>query len=146
MGEAYLSALGMLTTGIATIWTGEQASCLLFFYLSWIILSSFVDRDMLMRFHWGLAVGHVYTHQQPCANGSVVWGNSGQDLQSRNGPEDPEVSRMDEDIIGSGTDGSGSESDDDDYESSEEGEEDNDDDDDERWLDINEMYGSDGDN
>jgi hypothetical protein len=22
----------------------------------------FLDRDMLMRFHWGLAVGHIYTH------------------------------------------------------------------------------------
>jgi hypothetical protein len=22
----------------------------------------FVDRDMVMRFHWGLAAGHVYTH------------------------------------------------------------------------------------
>jgi len=99
---------------------------------------------MLMRFHWGLAVGHVYTHQQPCTNGSVVWGNSGQNLQSSNGPEDLEVSnrtRMDEDIIGSGTDGSGSESDDDDYEPSED-EEDDDDDDDEHWLDTNEMYGS----
>ena len=96
-----------------------------------------------MRFHWGLAVGHVYTHQQPCTNGSVVWGNSGQNLQSSNGPEDLEVSnqtRMDEDIIGSGTDGSGSESDDDDYKPLEEDEED--DDNDEHWLDTNEMYGS----
>ena len=76
-----------------------------------------------------------------------VWGNSSQDLQSRNGPEDPKVSRMDEDIIGSGTGSSGSESDDDDYKSSE-GEEDNDNDNDndKRWLDINEMYGSDDDN
>jgi hypothetical protein len=24
----------------------------------------FVDRDMIMRYHWGLAVGHVYTHGQ----------------------------------------------------------------------------------
>lgn len=31
-------------------------------------LLSFVDRDMLMRYHWGLAVGHVYTrgrHNSP---------------------------------------------------------------------------------
>jgi hypothetical protein len=27
-------------------------------------ITSFVDRDMLMRYHWGLAVGHVYTHQR----------------------------------------------------------------------------------
>lgn len=24
---------------------------------------SFADRDMLMRYHWGLAVGHVYSHR-----------------------------------------------------------------------------------
>jgi hypothetical protein len=23
---------------------------------------SFVDRDMLMRYHWGLGIGHVYAH------------------------------------------------------------------------------------
>ena len=27
------------------------------------ISSSFADRDMLMRYHWGLAVGHVYSHR-----------------------------------------------------------------------------------
>jgi len=27
----------------------------------------FVDRDMIMRYHWGLAVGHVYTHGQTAA-------------------------------------------------------------------------------
>jgi hypothetical protein len=26
------------------------------------MLLSFVDRDMVMRYHWGLAVGHVYSH------------------------------------------------------------------------------------
>ena len=25
-------------------------------------MSSFVDRDMLMRYHWGLGVGHMYAH------------------------------------------------------------------------------------
>jgi hypothetical protein len=24
----------------------------------------FADRDMIMRYHWGLAVGHIYGHQQ----------------------------------------------------------------------------------
>ncbi|KZP06410.1 hypothetical protein FIBSPDRAFT_764436 [Athelia psychrophila] len=33
----------------------------------------FVDRDMLMRFHWGLAVGHVYTHRSKCDNPSISW-------------------------------------------------------------------------
>ena len=27
-----------------------------------IPLSSFVDRDMLMRYHWGLGIGHTYAH------------------------------------------------------------------------------------
>ena len=26
-------------------------------------LSSFADRDMLMQYHWGLAVGHIYSHR-----------------------------------------------------------------------------------
>jgi hypothetical protein len=25
----------------------------------------FVDRDMVMRYHWGMAAGHVYTHATP---------------------------------------------------------------------------------
>lgn len=33
----------------------------------------FVDRDMLMRFHWGLAVGHVYAHGLPSLDPSVRW-------------------------------------------------------------------------
>ena len=27
----------------------------------------FADRDLLMRFHWGLAVGHTYTHNSTLA-------------------------------------------------------------------------------
>ena len=27
-----------------------------------IIVQRFVDRDMLMRYHWGLGVGHTYSH------------------------------------------------------------------------------------
>ena len=26
----------------------------------------FVDRDMMMRYHWGLAIGHVYANQSSC--------------------------------------------------------------------------------
>jgi hypothetical protein len=26
-------------------------------------MNSFVDRDMLMRFHWGYGVGHAYCHE-----------------------------------------------------------------------------------
>jgi len=31
----------------------------------------FADRDMVMRYHWGLAIGHTYTHAA-AADGSVV--------------------------------------------------------------------------
>jgi hypothetical protein len=27
-------------------------------------ISRFIDRDMVMRFHWGLAVGHLYAHDK----------------------------------------------------------------------------------
>jgi hypothetical protein len=27
-------------------------------------ISRFIDRDMVMRFHWGLAVGHIYAHDK----------------------------------------------------------------------------------
>ena len=27
------------------------------------MVSSFVDRDMVMRYHWGLGVGHTYAHE-----------------------------------------------------------------------------------
>jgi|ERR1700722_1837797 len=26
------------------------------------VLYRFLDRDMVMRYHWGVAVGHLYTH------------------------------------------------------------------------------------
>jgi hypothetical protein len=36
-------------------------------------LDRFVDRDMVMRYHWGLGVGHIYSHghhDQPIASGN----------------------------------------------------------------------------
>lgn len=27
-------------------------------------MARFADRDMIMRYHWGLAVGHVYAHEK----------------------------------------------------------------------------------
>ena len=32
------------------------------------LLSSFLDRDMLMRYHWGLSIGHTYTHATSSTN------------------------------------------------------------------------------
>ena len=36
---------------------------------------SFVDRDMVMRYHWGLGVGHVYSHSDAPSDGS--WTSDG---------------------------------------------------------------------
>lgn len=50
------------TTGVCTMSIGE-----LFKNISGLLLAkncfSFVDRDMVMRFYWGLGVGHTYSHQ-----------------------------------------------------------------------------------
>ena len=35
-----------------------------------LIISSFVDRDMVMRYHWGLGVGHTHAHSQGPSKGS----------------------------------------------------------------------------
>lgn len=48
--------------GTSTLLIGELV---VLYYLSVILSSvSFVDRDMLMRFHFGLGVGHVYSHRR----------------------------------------------------------------------------------
>jgi hypothetical protein len=33
--------------------------------IMYLTFSSFVDRDMVMRYHWGLAIGHIYSHPHP---------------------------------------------------------------------------------
>jgi hypothetical protein len=96
---------------------------------------------MLMRFHWGLAAGHTYTHQQPCTDVAVIWDNSN---PSAGGDIPTDQMTAEEDLVtpGSGTDGSGSESDDEDYEPSDEDEDQSsDEDDNEEWLDLDDMYG-----
>lgn len=30
--------------------------------ISYLFFHRFVDRDMVMRYHWGLGVGHIYSH------------------------------------------------------------------------------------
>jgi hypothetical protein len=107
---------------------------------------------MLMRFHWGLGVGHVYTHQHLCTNQAVVWRKSNSDSSQscplrNDGPESSDQMGMGEGVIDSsmGTDNSGSESDDSDYKLSEGDDEssdgDDDDDDDEHLMGVDEMYG-----
>lgn len=46
----------------------------------------FVDRDMLMRFHFGLGVGHVYSHHRPTQpepqpEGSAAYATSPHDVE-----------------------------------------------------------------
>jgi hypothetical protein len=95
---------------------------------------------MLMRFHWGLAAGHTYTHQQPCTDTAVIWDSSNPSTS-----EDIPINQMtkEDNLVGpgSGTDGSGSESDDEDYEPSDQDENQSSDEDDEEWLDLDDMYG-----
>ena len=33
-----------------------------------MVVFSFADRDMLMRFHWGMAAGHTYAHPKAPSN------------------------------------------------------------------------------
>jgi hypothetical protein len=37
-----------------------------------LIYHSFVDRDMVMRYHWGLAVGHKYTYDAVPASAAEI--------------------------------------------------------------------------
>lgn len=43
---------------------------------------------MLMRFHWGLAVGHVYTHDTRVSDPSVVWTSNGELPEADDPPQD----------------------------------------------------------
>lgn len=72
------------------------------------LLRRFVDRDMLMRFHWGLAVGHVYTHRSKCKNASVVWPHArrrttGNDNATEDGATQPQAQDLRDE--GSGSEG-----------------------------------------
>ena len=101
-----------------------------------------------MRYHWGLAVGHVYTHGHQCPNDGVSWSN--QHVCDPEGVPEPAVpsaaeAREPSNMVdvridpGSETDGSGSDTDDD-YEPTDKDEE-SDSDSEDDWEDIDEMYG-----
>jgi len=52
----------------------------------------FVDRDMVMRYHWGMAVGHVYTHATPnniCRQATTTDENTTGDLDLPTSSEHP---------------------------------------------------------
>lgn len=59
------------TIGNAITSTGESESDLFKPFANY--MASFVDRDMLMRYHFGLGIGHIYSHTQPsCPSGSIT--------------------------------------------------------------------------
>jgi len=49
----------------------------------------FVDRDMVMRYHWGLGVGHVYSHHS--GSGSYSTTNTEQSGIEDRGSNDVQV-------------------------------------------------------
>ena len=57
-----LETLAMPTTGNIITSIGMCSRSIFFLNEPKYQLSSFVDRDMLMRYHWGLGVGHAYAY------------------------------------------------------------------------------------
>jgi hypothetical protein len=108
---------------------------------------------MLMRYHWGLSIGHVYTHGHECTNEGVNWSDFTGCYHSANADEAPgppnqdqlmeepnQINDHDHDL--GGTDGSGSDSDDEDWVPSESHSEDNSQSSNDEYLaDIDDMYG-----
>jgi hypothetical protein len=63
----------------------------------------FVDRDMLMRYHWGLAVGHVYSHARwPNIPANSITESSADEWDAMN--EDVHESRVQDQDATSNTD------------------------------------------
>jgi len=99
---------------------------------------------MLMRYHWGLAVGHIYTHQQQCTDAGVAWSNADQCFPFADDIEElqPDQMATEEHInLNPGTDDSGSDSDDDDWIPSDTDESLSSDSDRESLQDVDGMYG-----
>ena len=112
---------------------------------------------MLMRFHWGHAVGHVYTQQQQCTNAGLIWADTDQSARSRDIFIEGDLSDQIEDLdnptrtehdsgLDSHTDGSGNSDDDndDDYEPADEDDHSSSDEDGLECLGLDEMYGQGG--
>lgn len=73
----------------------------------WKLTIRFVDRDMVMRFYWGLGVGHVYSHEDAILDG----GSEDQIMESEDEEDEedsvgvfgvpskvPEAHNLDEDL------------------------------------------------
>ena len=103
---------------------------------------------MLVRYHWGHAVGHVYTHQRQCTDTGMIWSdtNHSRDSLDQAAMEElHEPSQMDVDFgSGSGTDRSDSDLEDKDWKPSDTDSNYNKSSDDEYILDMDEMYGEGG--
>ena len=64
-----------------------------------IPISRFVDRDMVMRYHWGLAVGHLYTHNRPLRTSNNSTHSSLPNADSDNNSDDSEGQGHDKDSM-----------------------------------------------
>jgi hypothetical protein len=66
---------------INTLLAGEFITCLLILVL--LCSPRFSDRDLLMRYHWGLGVGHFHAHQSAATLGCVSdLAEDSQDIQA----------------------------------------------------------------
>jgi hypothetical protein len=109
----------------------------------------FADRDMVMRYHWGLAIGHTYTHAA-ASDGSVVHvSTANSETHEDDLALESDSASMPVDVL---PPQNGENADQDDPELSfenrednwtdvEEGDDDEENGDDDEFLDLNDMYG-----
>ena len=65
MKLGYLTAYMTCKIGLGIMWTGECKHAEVHLIHWYFYLNSFVDQDMVKRYHWGLAIGHMYAHNWP---------------------------------------------------------------------------------
>jgi hypothetical protein len=63
-----------------------------------LLIIRFSERDLIMRYHWGLAVGHLHAHQHTCTPGPCTPGhNQGEpDTQDDHSPDHEDEAGVDE--------------------------------------------------
>lgn len=76
MDKGFLDVPWTPGIGAVIMLTGVYTSTFCMKFLVYLTAIRFVDRDMLMRFHWGLAVGHAYTHGCSLSDPSVIWASN----------------------------------------------------------------------